>query len=91
MNVRPQNNANNVFYYAQTNVPVVSDKSKKTAAICCLLGFVGLGGIQYFYVGRIGKGILYFFTFGLFFFGTIFDLIKILSGTFLDAFGAVVK
>ena len=90
MNGQVPNN-NNVFYYAETGVPMVSDKNKKTAAICCLLGFLGFAGIHHFYVGRIGKGLLYFFTFGLFYLGTIYDLIKILSGTFLDTFGAVVK
>lgn len=68
-----------------------SDKSKKTAMICCLLGLIGLGGIHYFYVGRIGKGILYFCTGGLFFVGTIVDIIKIASGGFTDNVGAPLR
>lgn len=70
---------------------ITSDKSKKTALICCLLGLVGAGGIHYFYVGRIGMGILYFFTCGLLFVGTIVDLIKIGTGGFVDNSGAPLR
>jgi len=44
-----------------------------------------------FYVGRIGMGILYIFTFGLFFFGIIIDFLKILFGGFKDKFGNTLK
>ena len=72
-------------------VTQTSDKKKGTALGLCCLGFLGLGGIHYFYVGRIGKGLLYFLTVGLFFFGTIFDLIKIGSGSFVDSAGAPLR
>jgi TM2 domain-containing membrane protein YozV len=68
-----------------------SDKSKKTATIMCCLGFAGLGGLHYFYVGRYGKGLLYFFTGGLFFVGTVLDLISICSGSFRDNAGAPLR
>lgn len=42
-----------------------SSKSKTVAAILCALGFLGIGGLQHFYVGRVGKGLLYFFTGGV--------------------------
>lgn len=64
---------------------ITSDKSKKTALICCLAG--GIIGIHYFYVGKIKRGLLYFFTFGLFMFGWIIDIIKISSGSFTDNSG----
>ena len=61
-----------------------SDKSKKTALILCCIGFAGIGGLHYFYVGKYGKGLLYFFTVGFFFIGTIKDAINIASGGFKD-------
>ena len=62
-----------------------SDKSRGTALILCI--FAGWLGLHQFYVGRIGKGILYMFTFGLFFFGWIGDLLKIINRTFTDNVG----
>lgn len=62
-----------------------SDKKKSTALILCIFG--GIFGLHYFYVGRIGKGILYLFTAGLFVFGWIIDIFKILFGTFQDNVG----
>lgn len=65
-------------------VTSTSDKSKKTALILCCLGYIGIGGLHYFYVGRYGKGLLHLCTFGLCYFGTIADTIKIASGGFKD-------
>ena len=62
-----------------------SDKSRGTALMLCILG--GWLGLHQFYVGRIGKGILYMFTAGLFFFGWIGDLLKIINRTFTDNVG----
>jgi len=41
-----------------------------------ILGFLGIAGVQRFLVGQIGMGILYFFTAGLCFIGTIIDLVN---------------
>jgi len=41
-----------------------------------LLGFVGIAGVQRFLINQIGMGILYLFTAGLCFIGTIIDLIN---------------
>jgi len=41
-----------------------------------LLGFVGVSGVQRFLTNQIGMGILYLFTAGLCFIGTIIDLIN---------------
>lgn len=49
--------------------------------IFTLLGFVGLAGIQRFMVGDIALGVLYFFTAGLCFIGTIVDLVNYKSIT----------
>lgn len=41
-----------------------------------LLGFFGIAGIQRFVTNQAGLGILYFFTAGLCFIGTIVDIIN---------------
>lgn len=44
--------------------------------ILALLGLFGVAGIHRFFVGHVGMGILYVFTAGLCFIGTIVDLIN---------------
>jgi len=44
--------------------------------ITALIGLLGFAGIHRFLVNQIGMGILYFFTAGLCFIGTIVDLIN---------------
>ena len=44
--------------------------------LATLAGFLGFAGIQRFLTDQIGMGILYFFTAGLCFIGTIVDLIN---------------
>lgn len=68
---------------------ITSDKSKKTAFWCCFFG--GTFGIHQFYVGNIGKGILYLLTFGLFMFGWVADIIRISMGSFRDNTGAPLR
>lgn len=46
-------------------VSVTSDKSKKGAFFRCLIG--GIFGWHYFYVGRVGRGLMCLPTFGNFF------------------------
>lgn len=70
-------------------VTLTSDKSKTTALLLCIFG--GYFGLHYFYVGRIGKGLLYFFTFGLLFIGWIMDIISISTGGFKDNGGAPLR
>ncbi|MFM6975834.1 MAG: TM2 domain-containing protein [Sphingobacteriaceae bacterium] len=41
-----------------------------------LLGFLGIAGVQRFLTGQIGMGVLYVFTAGLCFIGTLVDLIN---------------
>lgn len=51
-------------------------KDPQLILILCLLGLVGIAGLQRFIIGHIGMGILYFFTAGLCFIGTIVDVIN---------------
>lgn len=51
-------------------------KDPQLILILCLLGLVGVAGVQRFIIGHIGMGILYFFTAGLCFIGTIVDAVN---------------
>ena len=51
-------------------------KDPQMILILCLLGFVGFAGIHRMVINQIGMGILYFFTLGICFIGTIVDLIN---------------
>ncbi len=53
------------------------EKNKWVAFLLCL--FLGVVGAHKFYEGKIGMGILYIFTFGLFGIGWIIDLIALLG------------
>lgn len=70
-------------------VTQTSDKSKKKALLLCIFG--GLFGLHYFYVGKIGRGILYLLTCGLFMFGWIVDIFKIALGKFTDNIGVPLR
>lgn len=52
-------------------------KSKTTAYLLMLGNLIGLAGLNRFYVGKIGSGLLYLFTFGIFGIGTVYDLFVI--------------
>jgi TM2 domain-containing membrane protein YozV len=69
----------------------VSDKSRTITVILCLLGFIGLAGLHHFYAGKMVIGLIFLFTFGFLFIGTIVSLISILLGNFKDNTGAVIK
>jgi serine/threonine protein kinase len=49
--------------------------------------FIGLGGLHRFYVGKIGSGLVWFFTGGFFGIGQLIDAIMILAGQFTDGEG----
>lgn len=66
-----------------------SPKNRGTVFILWMI--LGFFGAHLFYVGRVGKGMLYLFTAGLFGIGWIIDLFQILGGTFKDANGLEVK
>ncbi len=51
-------------------------KEPQTILLTTLLGFIGLAGIQRFILGHTGMGLLYLFTAGLCWIGTIMDLVN---------------
>ena len=57
--------------------PQLPPKSFGVALFFTILGFVLVAGLQRFYLGKIGTGILWLLTGGLFFIGTIYDLFTI--------------
>ena len=68
---------------------LTSDKNKKKALIFCAAG--GWIGLHQYYVGNIGRGLLYSCTIGLFGIGWIMDLVKIATGAFQDNTGAPLR
>jgi TM2 domain-containing membrane protein YozV len=51
-------------------------KEPQLILLTALLGFVVVAGVQRFIIGQIGMGLLYLFTGGLCFIGTIVDLVR---------------
>jgi TM2 domain-containing membrane protein YozV len=66
-----------------------SDKDFWATLLLCL--FVGVLGIHRFYVGKIGTGVIWLLTGGVFGIGWIVDLIFIIFGSFTDKQGNVIR
>ncbi len=58
------------------NIYNVRRKDPQTILLVTLLGFLGVAGVQRFLTNRIGMGLLYLFTVGLCWIGTIVDLVN---------------
>ena len=67
-------------YYAP-----VSPRSRWFTLLLC--GLFGVLGIHRFYVGKVGTGLLYLCTGGLFGLGWLYDFVLILVGWFRDGWG----
>ena len=64
----------------QTNTVYGEPRTQKNGTVAFLLCvFLGCFGVHKFYEGKIGTGLLYFFTFGLFGFGWLVDCFNLLS------------
>lgn len=70
------------------NSEYVSPKSKALALIFCVL--FGCAGVHYFYAGRIGMGLVYLFTGGVFGIGWIYDMYRIVTDRFHDGRGKII-
>lgn len=87
-------NMDNAGYAKQgdgTETPVEPDspKSKAVAALLCF--FLGALGVHRFYAGKIGTGVLWLLTAGLFGIGSLVDFFIILFGGFQDAEGRKIR
>jgi len=71
------------------NESKTSTKKRDVALILCI--FLGFFGAHYFYVGRIGRGILYLFTLGLLGIGCLVDAIMIATDQFNDKDGVLLQ
>lgn len=63
--------------------------NKWVLAILCF--FFGVLGVHRFIVGKIGTGILYLLTAGVFGIGVVIDLILIIAGEFKNKEGTTIK
>lgn len=59
-----------------SNIYKARRREPQTVLVLCLVGLLLLPGLQRFYVDQIGMGILYLFTLGLCFIGSIIDLVN---------------
>lgn len=61
--------------------PAAPAKDEGLALVLTILGFFFVAGLQYFYLGKILKGILFLLTLGFFYIGTIISLFTIRGET----------
>lgn len=72
-----------------TSATTPSEKDWLVTLLLCLFG--GGIGVHRYYVGKIGTGILYTLTLGLFGIGYLVDLVKIILGKFTDKDGRYIQ
>ena len=72
----------NPYIYSESDK---SPKSRASAGLLCF--FFGILGVHRFYVGKVGTGLLWLFTGGLFGVGSFIDFFIIIFGGFKDADG----
>ena len=76
---------NNNFTGNDNSLAQISPKSKIVTLLLAI--FLGFFGIHRFYAGKYISGVVYIFTYGIFYVGWIFDIIMIAMGKFKDKDG----
>lgn len=71
-NAELSENQQKYFYMAYTG----KRKSPQDVLVFTIIGFFGIAGIQRFLLGQVGMGLLFLFTFGFCWIGTIVDLVN---------------
>ena len=84
MQFMPIKTRRNIPWQTMLRLQVIKERRR-------LCVFLGMFGAHQYYVGKIGKGILYTCTFGLFGIGWIVDIFKIALGNFRDNTGAPLR
>ena len=84
-------NGEEVEDYVAPETPAGAEGSKDWLTTFLLWLFCGGLGVHRYYVGKIGTGILYTLTLGLFGIGYLVDFIKILCGKFTDKDGNLIQ
>ena len=84
-------NGETVEDYVAPDVPAGAEAPKDWLITLLLCLFCGGIGVHRYYVGKIGTGILYTLTLGIFGIGTLIDLIKIATGKFTDKNGNYIR
>lgn len=68
-------------------IRIKSGSDKSALVTLLLLIFTGTFGGHQFYLGKIGWGVVYLFTFGLFGIGVFVDFIRLVMGNLPDTNG----
>ncbi len=84
-------NGEQVEDYVAPEVPAGEEPEKDWLTTLLLSIFLGGLGVHRFYVGKIGTGILWLITGGVFGIGYLVDLIKIICGNFTDKSGNLIQ
>lgn len=79
--ITPQPASGPVYVAVPAYGPALPPKSTGTAYALMLFTLIGVAGVQHFYLGKIGRGVLWLLTLGLFGIGTIIDLFTLPSQT----------
>lgn len=75
----PQPVVVNVTAPAAAPSAALPPKSTGTAYLMMLFALIGVNGVQHFYLGKVGRGVLWLLTFGLLGVGIIIDLFTLPS------------